>query len=158
MTARVVASMAELYPLLDLRNVRINEVSAKRKDGFEGIEGAPAELRQQEISVSISATDSRLNYRCRMEMDTEKALLVADIEAQFSLGEPIEQLSMELVNEFSRAIGLPVVVPYLRVQAQQLARQIGVPAPMLKPLWKPDFEKVDLQYAHGGKQANRDQA
>jgi hypothetical protein len=41
-------------------------------------------------------------------------------------------------------VGLPTVMPYMRVYIQQLARQIGVPAPTLKQYLPRDFNDIEL--------------
>lgn len=141
MTARVVSGMAELYPLLDLTGVRVFELSAKRKDGF-GLDGTPADPNTSNLEVSLEAGPTRITFRSRVAVSTADAIIAADVAAEFAVREEIAGLPERILEEFSRTAGLPVVLPYLRVEIQQLARQIGVAAPILKHYWAPDFDQL----------------
>lgn len=53
MSSRRVASVDELLPLLELRNVRTNEVHGRRRDSFD-MESLPATEGSAELRVRIA--------------------------------------------------------------------------------------------------------
>jgi transposase-like protein len=133
--------MEELTSLAELRDVRIYEASARRRDGFS-LEEVPIDPNSSDLKISQDVSDDELIFRCRIEMNTKTALLAADVAARFRLAEAVEEPSKEILDKFSREEGLPVVMPYLRVVIQQVARQVGVGAPLLKHYWHRDLEKM----------------
>lgn len=143
MTTPTINEMADLYPLLELTGIRVFEVSARRRDGFD-LDQPSVETGRSNLDVSVQAETTAITFRSRIDVSTPDALIAADVAAVFSVRQEIGQLSDQVLDEFARTTGLPVVLPYLRVQVQQLARQIGVSAPLLKHYWAPDFERMTI--------------
>lgn len=140
---RTVASVEELAPLLELQTVRAYEVTGKRRDGFD-LADVPVRPGGAELEVSQALRDQLLIFRCRLTSSNEHAVIIVDVAAHFQLAEPIERPSEAILSDFARTAGLPVVFPYVRMQLAQVARQIGVPAPMLKHYWARDFEAIEF--------------
>jgi hypothetical protein len=141
MSHRNPTSLDEFLSLLDLETVRVNEIAGRRRDAFE-LQDWPASEGQAEVKVRSELEGSMFSLRCRIELHTPHAILTADVVALFRLTDTIERPSEEIVDEFAAREGLPILFPYLRVVAQQAARQIGVPAPKLKPYWARDFARM----------------
>jgi hypothetical protein len=147
--SRTVTSLDELAPLLDLENVQVHETAGRRRDAFD-LSHIPVAEHRPEVRVRQALQDNVLAFRARIEFSTRHAVIVADVAAYFRLTETIARPPAEVLDGFARQIGLPTVLPYLRVQVQQTARQLGVPAPMLKHYWAKDLATVRFA-AEGGR-------
>lgn len=141
--SRTVTSLDELVSLMELENVVVHEAAGRRRDGFD-LTHIPVAEDRPEVRVRQALQGEVLAFRARIEFSTRHAVLVADVAAYFRLAEPIERPSAELLDGFARQVGLPTVLPYLRVQVQQVARQLGVPAPLLKHYWPKGYAALPL--------------
>lgn len=128
----------DLVDLLDLTDVQVNEVWGKRHDARTEDDPAPGP-RESELSLSQRIDDDTLAFRGRLEIHAKQAMLVVDLEARFLLTRPVEMPGEDVLAEFARKVGVPIIYPYLRAEVQQLARQLGVPPPLLRPYRDQDF-------------------
>lgn len=137
-TPRTVHSVDELVDLLELEVVRVNEISGRRRDAVRA-EDLPEQTGPAEMRVRQTIEGNEFVLRCRLDLNSDRAILTADVSARFRLREPVEKPADGILDAFVRTEGLPIVFPYLRVVAEQAARHIGVPAPRLKPYRAKDF-------------------
>lgn len=144
MTRRPVSDLADLESIAEIRHVRVFELSGRRKDGF-GLEETPSDSGLSEIQVTANFAADELFFRCRVEIDSDAALFAVDLAVIFWLSAEIEEPPVDLMDQFSQSAGLPVAIAYLRVHVQNLARQLGVPTPMLKHYSPKDFAAVRVR-------------
>lgn len=134
MTDREIDSVDQFIRMISLRTVKVYEVSSRRRDGFD-FGDPPKAAGGVELHLRANIADGRLLFRCRAELDTKDAALKADVGAVFSIPESVAILNNDVMDEFAKNAGLPIVLPYLRSELQQAARRIGVPAPILPHYW-----------------------
>ncbi|MFI0794853.1 hypothetical protein ACH4OY_19510 [Micromonospora rubida] len=124
--------------------MRVYEVSARRRDGFD-LEEYPPDRGLSDLEVQQTLTTGQFIFRTRIDIFTEKGILRADVATIFETSEELAEPEEEILDEFAHEVGLPNTIPYLRVYVQQAARLIGVPAPLLKHYWGDELKRLELR-------------
>ncbi|RZT82055.1 hypothetical protein EV382_5355 [Micromonospora violae] len=145
MTSKTVSSFAEFITLLSLKNVRVYEVSARRRDGFD-TEEVPVDDGFSDLHVQQGISDEGFTFRARIEIRSERAIIRSDVAAIFEVAEEISRPPNEVLDEFAHEAGLPATMPYLRVYVQQAARLIGVSAPLIKHYWGSEMRQLEMRH------------
>lgn len=125
-----ISSFTDLVARLELTDVRIDEVSGRRRG-----EDDPPPEQQSQLALTQRISEGTLIFEGRLEVYAEQAVLAVALAADFRLTEEIEKPENEILERFAREVGIPAIYPYLRAEVQLLARTLGVPAPIL-PLYR----------------------
>ncbi|WP_162561367.1 hypothetical protein [Salinispora vitiensis] len=156
MTPKTVTTAAEFTSLLSLENVRVYEVTARRRDGFD-MQEIPVDGDSSDLHVQQALSNGEFIFRAQIELRGSKAVIKVDVAAVFGLTTPVNRPTDQVLDDFAHQAGLPTIMPYLRVHVQQAARLIGVPAPLLKHYWGNELRQLEIrQHQHEeGKEAGR---
>jgi hypothetical protein len=127
-TTTSVASAADLLPLVELTAITTYEVGGRR--GEEKPDDAGSSESSDDFQIKVRLSDSDLETRARVRVDSAQAELIADVSATYTFTEPLE-LSREVVGEFVERVGVMSVFPYLREAIHTTASRLGVDAPVL---------------------------
>jgi hypothetical protein len=142
--ARRISSFEELRPLVRLVGVTTYEVSAKRRDGFDLSHVPVDENKSSELQATVFHDGDNISVRSRIEVSMPKALLVADVGADFRTPVVVEDLESDVVEQLIKLVGLPVVMPNLRAILLQAASLIRVTAPLVQHYWPEDYLQMEI--------------
>lgn len=126
---RTVESAIELTNLVELRDIRFWEVSAKRV-------AVDDSKNQQDLEAFVRVEGDELGIRCRSTVRGEGGSYVADVEAIFSVPDADLEFSEDAVQEFVERVGLMVVYPYIRATISDSAGRLTLKRPLMR-LMKP---------------------
>ncbi|MEW2266967.1 hypothetical protein ACGF5T_15055 [Streptomyces sp. NPDC047853] len=123
------SSLAELVSRAEVQDVSFLELHGTRAEA-EDSDAADADDSSPHMHVWYRSGEGHIGVRCRLDLRTSEARLVADAAAEFSVDGPLPQ-DDQLKEAFTERVGVAVVYPYLRDAVQHLAQKLDIDVPVL---------------------------
>ncbi|MFD9736243.1 hypothetical protein [Umezawaea sp. NPDC059074] len=146
-----VDSALEVLNFASLDAIQFYETSARLNAGFPGDFTTTEESENtseeptQEWLFSIQKSPDHINFRARLEIESNDSQYVVDVAAFYSFTEPLS-ISDEILQEFINRAAMIAVYPFAREALHELARKVNAHVPILG-IYNPGDIAVDLSIA-----------